>query len=422
MMEKLLQGGLEYADDIEVYHSKSRVTSVKGEFENLKGMTCVDQGWGVRVQVDGKIGFSFTTKADGIEECVRKAASIARTKKDVMNLEFPCNSPIQVDDLYCRKTADLSIEEIVSYLNEVLRNKGDTASLEGALEIREMKRAVFNSSGLEAAEKGTFADLSVLARGECLVSEDRSSRSFQTLDGHKLADDLAKRSGSAPTRTLSGDIDTVILSPEAVSLLFSILLCPAFCADNVLDSQSFLGNLRDKVVACEDLTITDDGAVRGGLVSRSFDAEGVSSREVPLIKEGRLVGYLHDLSTGELAGEESTGNAFRDYRNEPIVFPSNLVIEHETKLSLDELLNRKERAIMARGIVGAYSSDYITGDYSITLDECSLMQNGMTRRIENISIGGNALDLLKSIQYISKERVQCGHFITPFIAISSFHI
>jgi PmbA protein len=421
-MEKLLQRGLKYADDIEMYHSKSRVSSVKGESKNLKGMTCIDQGWGVRAQVDGKIGFSFTTRADGIEECVRKAASIARTKKDTADLEFPCNPLIHVDDLYCRKTAHLSIEEIVSYLNEVLENKGDTTSLEGALEIREMERAVFNSSGLEATEKGTFADLSVLARGECLVSEDRSSRSFHNLDGHELVEDLTRRSRSAPTGTLSEDIDTIILSPEAVSLLFSILLCPAFCADNVLDNQSFLGNLRDEMVACEDLTITDDATVGGGLVSRSFDAEGVSSRQVPLIEEGRLVGYLHNLSTGGSTGGESTGNAFRDYRNEPIVFPSNLIIEHAIELELDELLNGKGKAVMARGIVGAYSSDYITGDYSITLDECSLIQNGMAERIENISIGGNALDLLKSIQAVSRERVQCGHFISPSIAISSFHI
>jgi PmbA protein len=421
-MEKLLQRGLKYADDIEMYHSKSRVSSVKGESKNLKGMTCIDQGWGVRAQVDGKIGFSFTTRADGIEECVRKAASIARTKKDTADLEFPCNPLIHVDDLYCRKTAHLSIEEIVGYLNEVLENKGDTTSLEGALEIREMERAVFNSSGLEATEKGTFADLSVLARGECLVSEDRSSRSFHNLDGHELVEGLIRRSRSAPTGTLSEDIDTIILSPEAVSLLFSILLCPAFCADNVLDNQSFLGNLRGKMVACEDLTITDDATVGGGLVSRSFDAEGVSSRQVPLIEEGRLVGYLHNLSTGGSTGGESTGNAFRDYRNEPIVFPSNLIIEHAIELGLDELLNGKGKAVMARGIVGAYSSDYITGDYSITLDECSLIQNGMAERIENISIGGNALDLLKSIQAVSRERVQCGHFISPSIAISSFHI
>lgn len=417
MFENIIKKGLHHADDIEVYYSKSTIRSVTGKKNDLKAESVVDQGMGIRVQVDGKVGFAYTTDLND-EECIKQAVSIARCKKDRANLEFPCSTVPAVKELYWKDTAGLSIEDIIDYVDDLLCIDDDSIKIEGSLEIRDMERVVSNSAGLDVSENATFADLSVAIKGECFVSEDRCNHSIKGLHGDSLVEDLVKRARNFPAGKVKGKVDTIILSPEGGSLLFSTLLCPAVCADNVLQKQSFLRGLEGKMVASEELTIRDDATVKGGLVSRSFDAEGIPSRSVPLIEKGRVAGFLHNLATAKVSGVESTGNAFRDYRNEPIVFPSNVIIDHEMKIPLKNLIKRTDRGLMSEGIIGAYSSDYITGDFSITLDECSLIEEGVMKRIENVSIGGNALNLLKSIECVSTETIQSGHFIIPYMKIS----
>ena len=413
MLEKVVKKGLQYCDDIEVYYAKSMIHSVTGKHKTLNAESIVDQGIGIRVQVDGKIGSAFTTGSDYIE-CIRKAASIARCKKDRVSLEFPYSDIPSVKGLYSKETAHLSIEDLISYLNDLVSIDMPT---EGIVELREMERAVYNSSGLEVSEKGTFVDLSLTVQGRCTVFDERSSRTFQSLEGDVLLNDLIERA-SHPAAGKPADVSEIILSPEAGSLLFSTLLCPALCADNMLQNQSFLKEHEGGKVASEELTVKDDATVAGGLVSRSFDAEGTPSRCVSLVEDGRLTGFLHNLTSARLSKKKSTGNAFRDYRNEPIVFPSNVIIEHEDKIPLNRLIEETERGVMARGIIGAYSSDYISGDFSVTLDECSFIKKGDATRIENLSIGGNIFEFLESIECVSKEVVQSGHFIIPWIKTS----
>lgn len=413
-LEKVVKAGLQYADDVEVYSSKSVIRSVTGTYGTLKAESTVDQGIGIRVQVDGKVGSAFTTGTD-YEECVRQAVSIARCKRERVDLEFSCSNVPAVAGLYSKETAHITIEECIAHVSGLLNID---IPVQGSLEIREMVRAVCNSSGLDISEKGTFADLSLNVQGACSVSEDRCSRSFQRLGCETLLEDLVDRARQPPEGKARENC-TIILSPEAVSLLFSVLVCPAVCADNVLQKQSFLRGLKGELVASEKVTIRDDATLAGGLVSRSFDAEGTPSRCVSLVEQGRLCGFLHNLTTARCAGNESTGNAFRDYRTEPIVFPSNVIIQHEEQLSFDELIEETRKGILVRGIIGAYSSDYITGDFSVTLDECSLVESGTLKRIENVSIGGNVFSLLRSIECVSKEVVQSGHLIAPWVKIEA---
>jgi PmbA protein len=422
MLENLVNHGLQYADDVEVYYARNMIFSVNGEKNNLKAESVIDQGIGVRVQIDGKIGFAFSTDLSD-ESVVQRAVSIARCKKELVNLEFPCKEIPEVKGLYSAETAAVSLEECAEYLNEVCSvDDRKINKMEASLEIRKMERAIANSAGLEVCEPGTFVDLSLIVQGCSVVSEDVCHRSFNTLNCDPLIGDLMERAKESPQGSINQVIDTIILSPEAGALLFTMLLCPAFCADNVLQKQSFLRNYEGKMVASEELSMRDDATLQGGVVSRSFDAEGSPSTRVPLIENGRLSGFLHNARTAVLTGEESTGNAFRDYRNEPIVFPSNVILDHEYSMPIEHLIEETHHGVMARGIVGAYSSDYITGDFSVTLDECYLIENGNVKRVHNVSVGGNAYTILKSIDYISTEKRQCGHFLLPALKISGLKI
>jgi len=95
----------------------------------------------------------------------------------------------------------------------------------------------------------------------------------------------------------------------------------------------------------------------------------------------------------------------------------NVVVEHQEKMPLKRLIEETDKGIITKGIIGAYSSDYISGDFSVTLDECSLIENGNMSKIENVTIGGSIFDLLMSTECVSDEKVQSGHFIIPYIKI-----
>lgn len=81
------------------------------------------------------------------------------------------------------------------------------------------------------------------------------------------------------------------------------------------------------MISSEWLSIHDDGLLKGGIDSSSFDGEGVPSQRTALIENGILKGFLYDSYTAGKAGIKSTGNAVRQgYSDVPRVGIRNLIL------------------------------------------------------------------------------------------------
>jgi PmbA protein len=199
----------------------------------------------------------------------------------------------------------------------------------------------------------------------------------------------------------------VILHPMAVTELLEYTLIPSFSADNVQRGRSKLGGMvGQKIFAGFD--IADDATVLNGLMTEPFDDEGVSSNRTSLVKKGVLKGFLYDTYTANKEGRKSTGNGQRSSNASlPSVGPSNFVI------SGDETIGNEDEALVVHGLIGAHTSNPISGDFSCETKNAFL--NG--KSIKKAIVSGNIFEILKSGIKFGSDVKQYSSVLSPSIEI-----
>lgn len=127
----------------------------------------------------------------------------------------------------------------------------------------------------------------------------------------------------APVAWDGDEAPTVVLGPEAVATVLD-LLRPALGVDLALGGGPLAGR-RGARVAAPAVNLSDS-ARHPGTLPRSFDAEGVPRRPVPLIQDGVAHGAVHDSASAARAGAgaASTGHATRPLTLAPL--PEHLVL------------------------------------------------------------------------------------------------
>ena len=197
--------------------------------------------------------------------------------------------------------------------------------------------AVLSTAGVRAHERRTCARVQ-------LVSEDRerSTRSVRRdavavspagIDvGALMADALAHLELEATTGEGLGAQPRAVLAPAAVGGVLGALRS-AFGVDLALGGGALAGRAGTRVAA-PAVNLSDSSRYPGTL-PRSFDAEGVPRRPVPLIQDGVAHRAVHDTATAARAGEQSTGHATQAAI--PAAMPEHLVLVGGGAASLEEL-------------------------------------------------------------------------------------
>src|SRR5262249_40437509 len=103
-------------------------------------------------------------------------------------------------------------------------------------------------------------------------------------------------------------------------------------AGNLMGSLRPLLQRRGRRIASAAMDLTDAPHRPGGMRTRPIDDEGTPTREVALLRAGRLTGVLHTLGSARELGEERTGSARRPALwRPPVAGPSNVRIEPGTE-------------------------------------------------------------------------------------------
>jgi PmbA protein len=143
--------------------------------------------------------------------------------------------------------------------------------------------------------------------------------------GRRLAE-LAPVLRAEPQRG-PGDSASVLLAP-GVAAHVARALGDLLTGDNLAHGLRALVELRGRSIASSAIDLVDSPTRPDAMRTRPIDDEGTPTRDVPLLRKGRLAGVLHTLrSAGEL-GEEPTGSAYRPALwRPPAAGPSNVRIE-----------------------------------------------------------------------------------------------
>ena len=172
-------------------------------------------------------------------------------------------------------------------------------------------------------------------------------------------------------------------------------------ADLTLSGSVLLDKLGKKV-ASEKVTIYDDGTLEGAFGSFKYDDEGVPVQKTTLIKNGEIVGLMHNRETAHKFGTKPTGNArAEDFRHEPIIRMRNTYFASGDH-SFEELLGDIKFGYYIKDYRGGQAN--LDGTFQVGVQEAYEIVNGeLGAPVRNVSFSGNTLETLHKVDAVGKD-------------------
>lgn len=413
-----IKKGLELgADEAEVFLFRGENTEVSlGNNDIYDGSTHVTSGLGLRVFRNKGMGFASTNNINEkeIAKTVESALQLARHAPPEPWNELPDKAPLKgLQGLYDPKAEGFQTEEALEsaiQLLNIAREHDERVTVKsGTFAATRGEEAIANSRGIEAEEKSS--NFMYYLVGMAIDGSEVSNMDFSidfthhvgNIDVSKVAEDFAERVisslGAKPTESFEGP---AILGPDVGRALLGGVISHAVNSDNVQKGMSRFGDQMGEEVASDCLSLMDDGLLKDGFSTSSFDREGLPHGSLTLIERGELKSFLFNTKTARKGKEKSTGNASGDHRNPPSVGTTNFVVEKGESRYEDMVSSIKHGIIVRR--ISAFP-DVVSGDFSAVVKGGFLIEKGeIVRPVTDTMISGNVFEIMKNIEDVSIER------------------
>jgi PmbA protein len=402
------------AGDAEAYASETvnrEVRAHAGEVESLTAAT--QRGVGVRIWIDGRVGYGFGTdlSADGMAAIGARAVEAARAA-DRDEFAAPPTDPgaapaltglsdASIGEWSTARVADLALAVERSALGSDAR----VAAVEQAVYFDSSERVAIAAS---AGAGGEFESSNCYAYAQALAGDASSretglgfgiARGPAGLDPAAIGREAAERaaamigSGKPPSRACP------VLLDATVAASFVGLLGKALGADAVQRGRSPLASSLGERVAADAFVLHDDGLDPDGFAASPIDAEGVPRRRTPLIEGGTLRTFLYDTYTARRGAAASTGNAGRSgYRSPPGVAASNLIVGPGS-LSFDQLLTEADEGVCVTDVAGLHAGvNPVSGVFSVGASGRAIRSGELAEPLREFTIASDLVSMLRSVR------------------------
>ena len=199
----------------------------------------------------------------------------------------------------------------------------------------------------------------------------------------------------------------VCLAPRALATLLRPVRAALTGYEALLGRSPLRGRVGQPVFD-EKLSLTDDPLAPGRPGSRPVDDDGVVSRRVPLIEQGRLAGFASDLLVGARAQVPSTGHAWRLPNSAPRVGLTNLRMAPGPE-SRDALLAAMGRGVLIEDLEWGAGGNALAGTIVLRAPWTYLVDGGTVRgRLEGITLSGTVFEALRDIVAVGSDATWVG--------------
>ena len=353
--------GASYADIRVVRRERQTITVKNGVVEALSQDT--DQGFGVRVVVEGAWGFaasSLLTPAE-VDRVTALAAQIARASALVKTRDVDLGPPeVHVARYRTPVRTDpfqVPLEEKIALLlaaDEAMRRVKGIVVAESSLEfVREVKTFASTEGSFieqEIIESGGGLEATAAGDGELQkrsypnsFGRHQGTAGYEFIEEMRLVENgprIAEQAVALLTaQQCPSGVTTIILDGTQMALQVHescghpIELDRVFGTEAAYAGTSFLtpeklGTFR---YGSEVVNITADATTPGGLGTFGFDDEGVPAQRTPIVREGVFVGYLTSREMAQRVpplGGRSNGAMRADGWNRiPLIRMTNINLE-----------------------------------------------------------------------------------------------
>lgn len=382
------------------------------------------QGVGIRVVVNGLVGYSSTNSLDkeSIREAVERALKLAKAvSKHTFKVELyerpiskaSLSSSFQVDPglidisekIELLRTMYTTTREIQGVASSLLRfgyeddyrlyvsSRGDY--------VETHRKMIGAGARLIAHVEGVYESLndaeSAVAGWEFIKSIDWNEWIRERC---KLVVETARAKHVKPGRY------DIVLDNDMVGLMLHEAFGHASEGDIVMAGGSVLGGRIGEKVASELVSIIDDGLVPGGAWV-PFDDEGTPKRKIYTVKNGVLQGFLHSLITAKALNQEPTGNArVMNYKYPLLVRQTNTYMEPRD-WDPEEMIRDMKNGLYIRGR-GALGGEVnpLTGAFTFTSGPSYIVENGELKQlVKGVMLSGLILETLRNVDAVGKDLV-----------------
>ena len=415
-----IQAGAEFAD---VGASRGTSLSVSLEKGAIKSSD-VRHGCGLSVRAFYKGGRGWYScdaiDMDAAAQAGEAAAALARQADpdpDFVSLPEPAEYE-EVEGLFDEAVAGLSIGQLIEHS---LSNVDGAVSVvpdaivAGGAGAGSHESAMVNSLGVVAAGRSS----AVSCYSRVAVRRGDEVGMFYDFDyGRRLEDfdaqGLGVRAAEEAVKFLGAqDIETkdlpVVFGPLASRGVLTSIAVSAN-AESVQRNRSFMVGKLGEQIASDIVTLIDDPLIPAGMASRGYDGEGTARKQLTIVENGVLQTYLHDSYTAGKAGVKSTGHSTRGGISSTNVNP---VLGDK---SAEQIIKEVDDGLYINA--GGVHPNSVTGDFSSSIDFAFKIENGeLAYPVKKGAMGGNIIELLKSVDAISSDYRQEPGVIMPTVRV-----
>ena len=420
-------------DEAEVYAESNRIIRIVIQNNSIDlARSDINEGIGIRAFKRYGLGYaSCNSLLEGdVKTTVKNAISFASAAlRDPANY-LPSQQKIEKFNIFDPESETFCMENGLEFAVRLLDSarKDKRVSIDsGGFEATIQKRAIASSKGVREEESLNYFVyyLMGMAREKDRVSsfdlEFDATRWVKEIDveriGRSLADKVLASLGAEKGKCFKGSI---LLSPDAVESIVIRPLISAVNANNVQKGMSrFVGKLGSSV-ASSLFTLVDNGTIKGGIGTESFDREGMPHRRLSLIEKGVLSSFMYNAYAANREGRDTTGHAQGGTRSVPRIGPTNMIVSPGDTAKDDIIREIKQGVIVTR--FSGFPNP-ITGDFSGVVKGGFLIENGrVIKPLIGTLISGNIYKGLKNISAISKEIKKLANFILPYVRIDNISV
>ena len=404
----------------------------------------IEGGVAMRVLVNGAWGFASVCSFDydilltAVSNACIMAKTVSQQLRDPIKLAVAQSVTDHVEVKSKKNPADISMEDKLKDLSQInktilqydkrvksctvdyldLTGSSFFVNSEGAV-IEQDKLFVWSRITASAEDGGVFT----FSREE--VGSSEGYELFDVQSPQALGETVAKRAiAQLSAKALKGGKAPVVLGPNVVGVFVHEAFGHLAEADLAL-SGGVLFNTLGKKIGSDLVTFYDDGTVSGAFGSFKYDDEGVPAQKTLLIKDGIVMGLMHNRETAYKFNVSPTGNArAEDFRVEPIIRMRNTYMAPRD-YAFEELFEDIKFGYFFKSFRGGQTN--IDGTFQVGIQEGYEIVNGeIGTPVRDASISGNTLETLLNIDAVGKDFTidsgRCGKGQMAFIGDGGPHI
>lgn len=342
------------------YGQKRRRTQLFSSGTISRSGEQVSEGWGIRVLVDGYWGFAATSSLgessvlgtlDSALELAKAAASVGGRRATLAPVRATVDSHQKIGKIDPLVVPLAEWRQLVEEIHGELSSVGGYAGSTGMIDVHRDVMELITSEGTEIVQHvgvvgGGYVVRAESEKGSATRSfphhggKDYSTSGFEWFEEIGFVDNAKKTARDAVAllgaNPCPAGRTSVVLDSAMVGTVLHETVGHATELDRIIGDErdnfgSSFVNLADIGTfpyASPAVSVTADATYEGAAGSYGYDAEGVRSMALPIVRDGVLVGAMNSRESAAEVGVEpaGTGRAV-DWTRVPMARMTNMVLQ-----------------------------------------------------------------------------------------------